>query len=167
MPKNEKTYTAVSTAGNFRISKIIHRWWHKWSDDKKRIFYWHLTNPTEYDDLPDWDTYDYYKNSYLRCVLPWDGRKPSKYETWVAYFDGEAIAWLVIEWNKSNQGMLHVFVKEEFRRLGVGTTLMDKAIRKYPNKRFRMYHWEPASRAFYLQQKKLHKEKDLVVLKEG
>lgn len=164
--RKTKTSTAVCTVASFPISKIIRKNWEDWSEERRRIFYWTLTNPSPYDDHDDWDDKPYWQNSYLRSVLPWGEKTSLRYETWVAYFDGGPIGWAVVEWRKPEQGMLHVFVKEEYRRHGIGSALIERVTRDCPKQRLRMYHWDQGSRAFYLQNKRKHPDRDMVVIKE-
>ena len=141
--KKKKTSIDVSTA----VSSVTSNPWGSLDDNTRRRLH-RLTLRDGY--------FRYYLNYY---------KDKNRFHVFTAWAGDEPIACLWLEWTKPGQTALcGVYVKKKYRRNGIGTLLLDHATAQFPKIRFRTYHWNSSSRAFFLQNKK-QRDHDIVCIK--
>lgn len=91
--------------------------------------------------------------SVMKQILAQEAGDPDRIVVSIAYNGNWPVGWCLAEvFGKSPSANAHVmtFVKEKYRRLGIGTELVRRASRFARRKKVRCFMWDKNSTAFYV-----------------
>ena len=98
-----------------------------------------------------------FEYGYMRQLMTSKNeRRWRNYESFVCSGPNGPIGWLLLEWRQgANNPNAGIFVNPEYRQNGIAMQLITRAARKYPDNKITVFHWEPASRAFFVKANRL------------